>query len=487
MAKLKPILKIRADGGSDIGLGHLIRCISLAHMLDDKFRIQFFALKFPSSLRSELINNGWSISMIDNESNFLNSLTQSEIVVLDGYHFDSAYQKIIKNKECKLVCIDDLHQQYFYADMVINHAPGLTMEDYEGEFYTKYLMGPDYALLRPEFLESTSHENNCTSKGIENIFICFGGSDSKNLTAKVLSWLPAENYIVTLVLGNAYPHQEELNKVIGEREDLEIVVKNSLSAKEMRNELEDADLAVVPASGILFEVISTGLPVISGYYTDNQKDVYSGFKANNVFFDAKSFNKQDFLKAFNAALKKKDAEMIENQQNCIDGLSPQRFRNKFLGLLYSNILQIREAQIDDMEQYFKWANDESVRANAFNSEEIPWNDHVSWFNNKLSNDQSRMYIFEIDDRGVGQVRFDKKKEEVWDIDYMLDENFRGFGLGAEIINRSLKKLISEEKKVQIQALVKADNIPSVKVFEVLDFKKHNFKEGTIKFIYEEKI
>jgi UDP-2,4-diacetamido-2,4,6-trideoxy-beta-L-altropyranose hydrolase len=456
-------------------------------MLYVDFSIHFFALKIPNSLKNEIIQNGWEITVLEREVDFLNKLTGNEIVVLDGYQFDSDYQKKIKNRNCKLVCIDDFHDQHFYADLVINHAPGVTKDDYDGELYTKYLLGPDYALLRPEFLESISYENKEKSKGIENIFICFGGSDSLNLTAKVLSWLPSNKYIVTLVLGKAYPHQDELNKVIEEREDLELVVKNSLSAEEMKNGLEQADLAVVPASGILFEVISIGLPVISGYYTDNQKDVYSGFKAANVFYDAKSFNEQNFINAFKAALKKNDHEMIENQKNCIDGLSPRRFRNKFKGLLYSYIIQIREANIDDMEQYFKWANDENVRANAFNTEDIPWSDHVSWFKKKLSSDDSRMYIFEIDDKEVGQVRFDKGNEEVWNIDYMLDEDFRGFGLGTEIIDRSLKKLKSEEKRVKVQALVKTNNIPSVKVFEDLNFKKHNFKEGTIKFIYEEKI
>ncbi|WP_428236149.1 UDP-2,4-diacetamido-2,4,6-trideoxy-beta-L-altropyranose hydrolase [Gracilimonas sp.] len=478
---------IRADGSPEIGLGHVVRCMSLAHMLTDDFSIHFYVFEIPDSLKNEINQNGWDVTVIEKESDFLNELTGNEIVVLDSYQFYSDYQKQLKDKGCKLVCIDDFHDQHFYADLVINHAPGVTKGHYDGELYTKYLLGPDYSLLRPEFLETKSYENKKISRDVKNIFVCFGGSDSKNLTAKVLSWLPLENYTVTLVLGNAYPHRDELNTVIEERKDLEIVVKNSLSAKEMSNELEQADLAIVPASGILFEVISTGLPVISGYYTENQQNVYSGFKANNVFYDAKSFNEQDFLKAFSIAIKKKDDEIVENQQNCVDGLSPKRFRSKFLGLLYSNILQIREADIDDMEQYFKWANDESVRANAFNTEDIPWNDHVTWFKKKLSNNHSRMYIFEIDDRGVGQVRFDKENEEVWDIDYMLDEDFRGFGLGSEIIDRGLKKLIFEEKRVKVQALVKTDNIPSEKVFEDLNFKKHNFKEGTIKFTYEEKI
>ena len=43
-----------------------------------------------------------------------------KIVVLDGYHFDTNYQTKIKQKGCKLVCIDDLHDKHFVADIIIH-------------------------------------------------------------------------------------------------------------------------------------------------------------------------------------------------------------------------------------------------------------------------------------------------------------------------------------------------------------------------------
>ena len=155
---MKEKVYIRADGSSNIGLGHIIRCVSLAHMLKDKFMIHFFVLEIPEALKSEIVQNEWNITVIEKELDFLSELKGNEIVILDGYLFNSNYQKQIKNKGCKLVCIDDFHDQRFYADLVINHAPGVSKEDYKGEQYTKYLLGPDYALLRPEFLEITSNE-----------------------------------------------------------------------------------------------------------------------------------------------------------------------------------------------------------------------------------------------------------------------------------------------------------------------------------------
>lgn len=322
---------IRADGSSDIGLGHIVRCISLAHMLKNEFPIHFFSSEIPDSFNNEIIQNRWNLTIIEQETDFLTSLSGSEIVVLDGYQFDSDYQKQIKSKGCKLVCIDDFHNQYFYADLVINHAPGVIKDDYEGELYTKYLLGPDYSLLRPEFLDSNSQETN-NLKDIKNVFICFGGSDFKNLTAKVLSWLPSKHYHVTVVLGDAYNHQEALNKVIKERQDLEIIVKNSLSAKVMELELEHADLAIVPASGILFEVISIVVPVISGFYIENQKRIYDGFKSLGCIIDAKNYSKAYFLQAIRSINDKSLTLIKENQFRAIDGLSMNRIKEEFKSL-----------------------------------------------------------------------------------------------------------------------------------------------------------
>ena len=323
---------IRADGSADVGLGHIVRCMSLAHMLKSDFSIHFCVLEIPDLLKSEINQYGWNVTVIEKESEFLNELTGKEIVVLDGYQFDSDFQRQIKRRGCKLVCIDDFHDQHFYADLVINHAPGVTKDDYKGEPYTKYLLGPDYALLRPEFLESTTYENRKNSKDIENIFVCFGGSDSRNLTAKVLSWLPSGKHKVTLVLGNAYSHRDELNKVIEESRDLDIFVKTSLSAKEMKDELEQADLAVVPASGILFEVISIGVPVISGYYTDNQIAIYRGFLKEGVIIDANSFSEKSLTEAFSKLGNLNLSAMVSKQKNLIDSDVKSRMINRFLEL-----------------------------------------------------------------------------------------------------------------------------------------------------------
>jgi len=457
---------IRADGSSDNGLGHVVRCISLAHMLNNDFSIHFFALEIPDALKKEIIQNGWEITVLKKETDFLKSLIGNEIVVLDGYQFEADYQKQIKNKRCKLVCIDDFHDQHFYADLVINHAPGVNKENYDGESYTKFLLGTDYALLRPEFLESKTSDKKDFTKGVKNVFICFGGSDVKNLTAKTLSWLPSKDYSVSVVLGNAYSHQDKLNEVIEERQGLEIHVKNSLSAKEMKHELERADLAIVPASGISLEALMIGIPTIIGHYTSNQIGMYNGLVNRKGFYDAFDYTRDRFIDAFETA-----TENYQRQEKVNPSDISKRIKNEFMKLRHYLELKQRSVTDNDIEDLFDWANDPITRENSYNPEKIDYTTHVKWIQNKLNSSDCVFLMFEnAKAQKVGIVRFDRDKKKNWVISINIAPSQRGNGYSVEILKRALSYFIKNKGEAEIEAYIKKGNIASIKAFERAGFE-----------------
>src|SRR5205823_4199042 len=103
------------------------------------------------------------------------NLNPTDIVVLDGYNFNTEYQQAIKNKGCKLVVIDDLHAWHQVADVVINHAEGITSPDYSAESYTQFCLGLDYVLLRKPFLQPKTSIRKITS--VKKVFISMGAAD----------------------------------------------------------------------------------------------------------------------------------------------------------------------------------------------------------------------------------------------------------------------------------------------------------------------
>ena len=133
-------------------------------------------------------------------------------------------------------------------------------------------------------------------------------------------------------------------------------------------------------------------------------------------------------------------------------------------------LIIREAQLSDSRLYYHWANDPIVRKMAFHSEPIPWESHCRWFERKLKSDKSHLTICYTDDKPIGQVRFDEVASGEFEIDISVDSGLRSKGQGKEMLSAAIDYV---QKKYQINvfvAEVKAENIPSQKMFLAVGFE-----------------
>ncbi|UZH55514.1 UDP-2,4-diacetamido-2,4,6-trideoxy-beta-L-altropyranose hydrolase [Salinimicrobium tongyeongense] len=276
----------RADGSSRIGLGHIVRCMALAHMLKSEFQIHFVCKEVTSELKNELIKEGFHLNKIASEEEFFAVLTGAEIVVLDHYGLDTSYQKQVKKKGSKLVCIDDLHDKEFVADLIINHSPGVGIDDYKTQAHTIFALGPAHALLRPVFFKETSEKR--VIKGVENLLVCFGGSDYENLTGRVLDVVMDLKNIkkIRVVLGSANQHYFTLTKSYINNKRIELL--SSLNDVEMCEIMKISDVAIVPSSGVFFEVVATGCIPLVCYYADNQKKLFTFLRENTRIptFDA---------------------------------------------------------------------------------------------------------------------------------------------------------------------------------------------------------
>jgi spore coat polysaccharide biosynthesis predicted glycosyltransferase SpsG len=292
-------------------------------MLHEIYDVVFYCKAIPDSSATEINSLGITIIKINQETDFFQALKPGFIVVLDGYNFNRSYQSQIKERGSHLVFIDDFCQQDLIADLVINHAPLIGRDKYKGSSYTKFALGLDYALLRPVFLKLTQKEFKVPDK--DEVFVCFGGADYKNLTMStlnILSKYPAFKKI-NVVTGPAYLYKVGLSMLVSG--DFRITHHHALNAAEMCRLISLCSIAIVPASGILYEVSTAGCRIISGYYTDNQLGIYEGFRALSGFADAIDFNENALTRAL---------EEIESfiPVRLIDGNSPSRIVDKINSL-----------------------------------------------------------------------------------------------------------------------------------------------------------
>ena len=321
MRENKQKVIIRADGNTEIGLGHVIRSLALADMLKEHFNC-IFATRFLSTHIESEANKVCSliIKLPETEdehlSKFLSFITGDEIVVLDNYFYSTDYQKSIKDKGAKLVCIDDIHDKHFVADAVINHAGGSRSDDYSIENYTKLYLGFKYALLRRSFLEteSTIQDNN-------NVLICLGGADPNNDTLNVLDFVtkkcPEYNYHV--VTGNAYVYKKELHSYTEKKDNITLYA--SLNETEMCELMQNCSRAICSPSTVSLEYLcSTKGELYLSCIADNQNELYNYYIDNKIGFDISQFTQSEFL--FNTDL----------INELFDGKQKDRIINIFNGL-----------------------------------------------------------------------------------------------------------------------------------------------------------
>ena len=132
-----------------------------------------------------------------------------------------------------------------------------------------------------------------------------------------------------------------------------------------------------------------------------------------------------------------------------------------------NVLLIRRVRADDCEDVWRWRNDPLVRRFSFSQAEIPLLSHRVWFEEKIRNKNTVMFIFE-DDQGakVGQVRFEIMRDNTALISVNMNPQYMGQGFGTYVIVEATRTLIKENPMiVSVQAEVLEDNVVSQKVFQ----------------------
>ena len=467
---------IRVDGSSQIGLGHLVRCIALAHMLQDHFQIHFISKEVPESIIEDIISSNFRFTKIETEKSFFNLLNGEEIVVLDNYFFDTDYQKRIKEiSGCILVCIDDLNDREFYADLIINHNPGLKPQDYQVQHFTQFALGLDYALLRPAFLKAARDERKIEKT--ESVIICFGGSDPKNLTKNTVQII-LDNFnfiIINVVVGVSYLHSDEIEKLALEHEKINLY--KGINDSKMLEVMQASDVAIIPSSGILLEALSQKLIIISGVYIENQLDVYTTYKKSGAIIDAGNFSTQNII----SALQKLKVNNL-TQKEIIDGNSTRRILNLFKNLHTEKELVLRKTESDDVNITFKWAKDPVVRKHSFNRTKISFEEHKNWLVNKLKDPQCKYFIALLENKPIGTVRFDLNGDEAV-ISYLIDPEFHGRGFGTIILKKGVEFLKSYTADLkEIVGYVSSENIGSIKTFQRLGYIEVLKSEKQSKFV-----
>jgi len=201
-------------------------------------------------------------------------------VVADGYRFEADYIRKLKAVGPRVLFLDDDGRFDFYAaDVVLNQNISANAAMYDRrESFTRLLLGSEYVLLRPEFLvELRNREYPATAR---KVLVTMGGSDSENLTRKVLlALLRLETNIeVRIVTGSGNPWHEELQILADRRAGFQLESSPANMAPLMRW----ADIAISGAGSTCWELAYLGLPAIVIALSRDQREIASALAQNQV-------------------------------------------------------------------------------------------------------------------------------------------------------------------------------------------------------------
>jgi len=476
----------RADGNAKTGLGHLYRMLAIAAFYKEEYELVFLTQNtsvisiIPNEYSTELIPEEISIS---DEPNWLKTKYSplEYIIIADGYQFVSSYQKALKTFGYTLVYVDDLTIEHMYADVVINHSPHCTKEDFIAEAYTQYALGTDYAMLRPKF--NTVAKLKRSFADIKNAFVCFGGADQYDLSLKAATALLNNKRIkeIHVVLGGAYLHQK-IYDLASTHEKLNL--HKNLDETSLSDIMLSCQIAIAPSSTILYELCSVKMPILSGYFVENQKNINASFAKKNVIFNGGDFSNYsviDFENQIEAILEDLDIEgYITRQQELFDGKNKQRF----LSLLNQLHIVCRKATEEDLIQVYKWSNDALVRKNSYHSEPIELINHTNWFLKKINDQNTLFLIAEINNKPAGIIRYDITETNAV-VGIIVSKAFRGQKLASSFLEEGAK-VYFEKYDQPILAYIKKENRASIKSFESAKYIyiKEKTIQGSSSFVYK---
>jgi spore coat polysaccharide biosynthesis predicted glycosyltransferase SpsG len=269
----EPTWIMRADAGASIGVGHLIRCLSLAEAAVTRGRrVCLVSHDLPESLAARVRASGVELvlatSLPGSEADGASTAalaTDAEAVVVDGYQFRREYRAGLGDVPAVIVSIEDnLENDATELDVIVNTGPHARPEEYAGRAPV-ILLGLSYALLRGEILDL--HDTRRAFGPATTAVVVMGGTDVVGaaglISEAIVEQTPLDVLVMTGITTDRSPALDDLAaRSVGRI--------SALPFDRLPEALSRADVGVVAAGGTLWEAAALGLPTVAAITADNQ-------------------------------------------------------------------------------------------------------------------------------------------------------------------------------------------------------------------------
>lgn len=196
---------------------------------------------------------------------------QPDWLVVDNYALDAAWERALRPRVRHIMVIDDLANRVHECDLLLDQNYYQDLEHrYDGlvPAQCEKLLGPQYVLLRQEFLDARPMAKPRSGK-VGRLLVFLGGSDPENFTGRALQAITqanARDLQVDAVVGASNVHHEEIRKAC-------LDLRNASFHRQVNNMaalMLQADLAIGAGGSTTWERCLLGLPALTLVIAQNQ-------------------------------------------------------------------------------------------------------------------------------------------------------------------------------------------------------------------------
>ncbi|HIE84363.1 MAG TPA: UDP-2,4-diacetamido-2,4,6-trideoxy-beta-L-altropyranose hydrolase [Dehalococcoidia bacterium] len=239
---------IRTDSSIGIGTGHVMRCLTLADALKSVgIEVLFVCRKQVGHLAELIESRGHEVRLLQapesehndkHEHKPLSEIDQQKDaeetiqalhglkpgwIVVDHYGLDALWHRSLRMIARKILVIDDLANRALDCDVLLdqNYYQDPSAR-YKNFVDTKAicLLGPNYAMLRPEFVQAIDRDHIRVRTKLERILVFLGGADATNETKKAIlamDQLVGHKFEADVIVGAVNPHTSEIKQLCDQR------------------------------------------------------------------------------------------------------------------------------------------------------------------------------------------------------------------------------------------------------------------------------
>jgi UDP-2,4-diacetamido-2,4,6-trideoxy-beta-L-altropyranose hydrolase len=275
----------RLDAAVAIGAGHLMRCLALADALRQGGASSVFILRCDiEALHAEVLARGHQCRLLPGSATDWNTdagqtaqclrdLPATDCLIVDHYQLDARWERMLRPLVRRIMVIDDLADRPHDCDILLdqNLTPQL-QQRYVGLVPTscQQLLGPQFAMLRPEFLLERSRLRTRDGQ-VRRLAVFFGGTDPGAETLKVLTALAGLPELLAqmpcdVIIGAAHPQRQRVEEICRSNAQMQF----HCQINNMAELMAAADLCIGAGGTALWERAVLGVPSLVITIADNQ-------------------------------------------------------------------------------------------------------------------------------------------------------------------------------------------------------------------------